>query len=174
MDKDKIKELLGRFFDGTTTREEEELLIRYFDQEDIPEEWSNEKQMFQQLATIRHTQVPIPSGLEERLGKQIDVWAEREKKSVHPPLLHHRRIWWSTSIAACLLLAGSISLKILQPAKDTPLPPDLTPQMALTETERALYLFSSTLNKGVKQMTIAQQTTQRVQENINQTLNRIK
>ena len=43
MDKDKIKELLERFFNGTTTREEETLLMQYFAQEEnVPKEWEAE------------------------------------------------------------------------------------------------------------------------------------
>ena len=65
MDKDKIKKLLERFFNGTTTREEETLLMQYFAQEEnVPKEWEAEQQMFRQLAEARQTLPPVPQGLE--------------------------------------------------------------------------------------------------------------
>ena len=86
MDKDKIKELLERFFNGTTTREEETLLMQYFVQEEnVPKEWEAEQQMFRQLAEARHTLPPVPQGLEKRLGKLID---KQEKLNIH---VHKKR-----------------------------------------------------------------------------------
>lgn len=170
MDKDKIKELLERFFDGTTTREEETLLMQYFVQEEnVPKEWEAEQQMFRQLAEARHTQPSTPEGLEERLIKHINNLAEKES---HTPHLQPRKAnrWWTIGAAACLLLAGSIGLKMMQ---QPTVEESLTPERAYAETERALLLFAHTLNKGVEQMTTAQLATQRMQEKINRTLNQI-
>ncbi len=176
MDKDRIKTLLERFFDGTTTRKEENLLMQYFTQEkNVPEEWKTEQLMFRQLAKARHTLPPVPQGLEERLSRLIDK-QEAEDRQSNPdslPKKEKRRIplhrWWTVGAAACLLLAGSIGLKMMQPSKEE----ILTPERAYAETERALHLFAHTLNKGVKQIATAQQVTQRMQEKINRTLNQI-
>lgn len=176
MDKDKIKELLERFFNGTTTREEETLLMQYFVQEEnVPKEWEAEQQMFRQLAEARHTLPPVPQGLEERLGKLIDKQESEDKEGYSITLPHRERWsgslhrWWIVGTAACLLLAGSIRLEMMQPPEEE----NLTPEMAYAETERALLLFAHTLNKGVEQMTTAQLATQRMQEKINRTLNQI-
>ena len=177
MDKDKIKKLLERFFDGTTTREEETLLMQYFAQEEnVPKEWEAEQQMFRQLAEARQTLPPVPQGLEERLGKLIDK-QESEDRQGHSITLPHRgrwsgslHRWWIVGAAACLLLAGSIGLKMMQ---QPTVEESLTPERAYAETERALLLFAHTLNKGVEQMTTAQLATQRMQEKINRTLNQI-
>ncbi len=169
MDKDKIKKLLVRFFDGTTTREEETLLMQYFAQEkNVPKEWEAEQQIFRQLAEARHTQPSTPEGLEERLIKHIDNLAEKESPIPHLQPRKANR-WWTIGVAACLLLAGSIGLKMMQPPEEEA----LTPETAYAETERALLLFAHTLNKGVEQMTTAQLATQRMQEKINRTLNQI-
>lgn len=58
---------------------------------------------------------------------------------------------------------------MMQPTEEE----SLTPERAYAETERALQLFAHTLDKGVKQMAAAQQTTLRMKENINKTLNQI-
>ncbi|MBQ8520703.1 MAG: hypothetical protein IJ456_04880 [Bacteroides sp.] len=170
MDRDRIQTLLDRFFDGTTTREEETLLMQYFTQEEnVPGEWEAEQRMFRQLAETRHTLPPVPQGLEERLMTHIDEWAKKES---HTPRLQSRKAnrWWIIGTAACLLLAGGIGLKMMQqPAEQE----SLTPEAAYAETERALHMFAHTLNKGVEQMANAQQTTLRMQEKINRTLNQI-
>jgi hypothetical protein len=64
-------------------------------------------------------------------------------------------------------------MKLIQTTEVKDTHAELTPEMALIETERALLLLSSTLNKGMEQMYIAQQTTHKVQENINKALNQI-
>ena len=174
MDKDKIKELLDRFFEAAKTQEEEELLIHYFTQDGaIPKEWYKEQMMFRQLAITRQKDLSIPAGLEERLKHNIDKWSENKDK-VSPILQRHNyRLWWITGTAACLLLAGSISMKILQ-SEEEPLPQfSVTPEMAYANTEMALQMFAHTFNIGIKQITMAQQTTIQIQENINKTLNQI-
>ena len=109
------------------------------------------------------------------MGKLIDK-QESEDRQGHSITLPHRERWsgslhrwWIVGAAACLLLAGSIGLKMMQPPEEE----TLTPEMAYAETERALLLFAHTLNKGVEQMTTAQLATQRMQEKINRTLNQI-
>jgi hypothetical protein len=175
MYKDRINELRNRYFEGTTTGEEEKELMNYFVQEEeVPKEWMQEQQFFRQLAMAHDTNPPVPAGLEERLSQKIDAWAESEKR-VSPTLnpTRNRRRWWIAGIAASLLLAGSIGMKLIQTTEVKDTHAELTPEMALIETERALLLLSSTLNKGMEQMYIAQQTTHKVQENINKALNQI-
>ena len=171
MYKDRINELRNRYFEGTTTGEEEKELMNYFVQEEeVPKEWMQEQQFFRQLAMAHDTNPPVPAGLEERLSQKIDAWAESEKRitlTLNPA--KRLRRWWIAGAAASLLLAGSIGLKMMQPPEEE----NLTPEMAYAETERALLLFAHTLNKGVEQMTTAQLATQRMQEKINRTLNQI-
>lgn len=169
MDKDRIQTLLDRFFDGTSTRQEEELLMQYFaKEENVPTEWKAEQQMFRQLAEARHTLPPVPKGLEERLKRNIDEWA---KEKQNKPRMQPRRAnrWWIVGAAACLLLVGSIGLKIIQPSEEE----SLTPERAYAETERALHLFAHTLNKGVEEMATAQQATLQMQERINKVLKQL-
>ena len=175
MYKDRINELRNRYFEGTTTGEEEKELMNYFVQEEeVPKEWMQEQQFFRQLAMAHDTNPPVPAGLKERLSQKIDAWAESEKR-VSPTLnpTRNRRRWWIAGIAASLLLAGSIGMKLIQTTEVKDTHAELTPEMVLIETERALLLLSSTLNKGMEQMYIAQRTTHKVQENINKALNQI-
>ena len=52
-----IKSLLAKFMDGTTTLEEEDALSRYFQGSDVPEEWHDYQQLFQELEAMK-PQVP--------------------------------------------------------------------------------------------------------------------
>jgi hypothetical protein len=58
----------------------------------------------------------------------------------------------------------------------SPTPQDTcaSPAEAYAEAQKALLMFSSALNKGVQQVETVHETTEKIQENVNQQLKRIK
>lgn len=190
MNENRIKELITRYYEGATSLDEELELTRFFSQENVPEVWHTEQELFLKMANERDALCPTPKGLEERLNNLINQWSAEENKTYPIPsdkrrklngntplkVLPHKvgsnksRLWWIVGTAACLLIAGGIGLTRIESETDVaPVPPEV----AYAETERALLMFSKTLNKGVEQMNMAQQTTQQIKMTINQTLNRI-
>jgi hypothetical protein len=51
--KEYIGKLLDKYMDGTTTLEEEDALSRYFRGKDIPQEWENYRQLFQEIEAMK-------------------------------------------------------------------------------------------------------------------------
>lgn len=142
-----IEALLERYYDAQTSEAEEKQLKDFFLHEEVPLHLQVEKEMFLQLQASE-----IPEGLEERLSQSIDRWSKKNRTI---------RLQWIGSIAASLLLLFGAGWYLQEPPrKDT----CATPEEAYVEAQRALVLFSTALNKGMKQMDILQETTERVEK----------
>ena len=48
-----IKDLLDKYMDGTSTLEEEDILADYFRGKDIPQEWEDYRQLFQEIEAMK-------------------------------------------------------------------------------------------------------------------------
>lgn len=51
--KDYIAKLLDKYMDGTSTLEEEDILADYFRGQDIPQEWADYQQLFQEIEAMK-------------------------------------------------------------------------------------------------------------------------
>ena len=142
-----IDALLERYYDAQTSEAEEQRLKDFFLHEEVPAHLQAEKEMFLQLQAT-----DVPEGLEERLSQSIDRWGKKHRTL---------RLQWIGSIAASLLLLFGAGWYLQEPPrKDT----CATPEEAYMEAQKALVLFSTVLNKGMKQMDVLQETTERVEK----------
>ena len=142
-----IEALLERYYDAQTSEAEEQRLKDFFLHEEVPVHLQAEKEMFLQLQAT-----DVPEGLEERLSQSIDRWSKKHRTL---------RLQWIGSIAASLLLLFGAGWYLQEPPrKDT----CATPEEAYMEAQKALVLFSTALNKGMKQMDVLQETTERVEK----------
>ena len=142
-----IEALLERYYDAQTSEAEEQRLKDFFLHEEVPAHLQAEKEMFLQLQAT-----DVPEGLEERLSQSIDLWGKKHRTL---------RLQWIGSIAASLLLLFGAGWYLQEPPrKDT----CATPEEAYMEAQKALVLFSTALNKGMKQMDVLQETTERVEK----------
>ena len=153
-----IENLLERYYNAQTSEQEEQELKAFFcHEEEVPLHLQAEKEMFLQFqATV------APEGLEERLGNLINQWEFSEQKAQKK----HRvfRLQWIGSIAASLLLLIGMSWYMYEPPrKDT----CATPEEAYAHAEKALILFSETLNKGLRPIEEMQKTSQSIRKQIN-------
>ena len=80
---DNIKELINKFYDGTTTIEEEYELRRILCEEELPAEIEREKAL---LLAMLPGECEIPEGLEARLETLIDNFAEKKGQRAYPHL----------------------------------------------------------------------------------------
>ena len=48
-----IKDLLDKYMDGTSTLEEEDILAKYFRGKDVPQEWEDYRQLFQEIEAMK-------------------------------------------------------------------------------------------------------------------------
>ena len=51
--KDYIAKLLDKYMEGTSTLEEEDVLAEYFQGQDIPQEWADYQQLFQEIEAMK-------------------------------------------------------------------------------------------------------------------------
>ena len=166
-----IERLLARYYDGETSDTEEKELKRFFTEEDVPAHLLAEKEIFMQLAAQPAPE--IPEGLESRLSRKIDQWDTGERRTLkikkHTRVL---RLQWIGSIAASLLILLSVGLYLYKPypaAQDT----CATPEEAYAQAQKALIMLSSSLNKGIEKVESVQEATGKIQENVNEQLNRL-
>ncbi len=142
-----IEALLERYYDAQTSEAEEQRLKDFFLHEEVPAHLQAEKEMFLQLQAT-----DVPEGLEERLSQSIDRWGKKHRTL---------RLQWIGSIAASLLLLFGAGWYLQEPPrKDT----CATPEEAYAEAQKALVMFSTALNKGMKQMDALHETTERVEK----------
>ena len=142
-----IEALLERYYDAQTSEAEEQRLKDFFLHEEVPAHLQAEKEMFLQLQAT-----DVPEGLEERLSQSIDRWDKKHRTL---------RLQWIGSIAASLLLLFGAGWYLQDtPRKDT----CATPEEAYIEAQRALVMFSTALNKGMKQMDVLHETTERMEK----------
>ena len=142
-----IEALLERYYDAQTSEAEEQRLKDFFLHEEVPVHLQAEKEMFLQLQASG-----VPEGLEERLSQSIDRWGKKHRTL---------RLQWIGSIAASLLLLFGAGWYLQEPPrKDT----CATPEEAYAEAQKALVMFSTALNKGMKQMDALHETTERMEK----------
>ena len=166
-----IAMFLLEYYDGETSETEEKELKRFFTEEDVPAHLLAEKEIFMQLAA--HPAPEIPEGLESRLSRKIDEWDTGERRTLKiKKHIRALRLQWIGSIAASLLILLSVGLYLYKPY---PAPQDTcaTPEEAYVQAQKALIMLSSSLNKGIEKVESVQEATGKIQENVNEQLNRL-
>jgi hypothetical protein len=142
MNREEIKQLLNKYYDGETTGEEELLLKKFFSQQSIPEELRDEKEIFSYY--MQAGAVPEPSAdLDNRILSALD---SVDNNSLS---LKRRRISGIiTGVAAgMLILAGTYFFFIRE---SEPRDTFTDPEIAYAETIKILYNVSSHLNHGTQ------------------------
>ena len=142
-----IKRLLDRYYDGTTTEEEEEALRTYFNGSDIDASLREESVIF---TALQSSECPVPTGMEGRLSRQISQWNTLEVTNRRA--IRHINLRWVVGIAASLLLLFATGAIVYQNENKSPQTEQDTytnAKDAYAETSKALMKFSKTLNKGI-------------------------
>lgn len=169
-----IKKQLSLYYNGETTDQEEKELIRFFTEEDVPDELRKEKLFFSQL--YKRNEMEIPDGMDKRLESLIDSWENTEKRS--RKVKRNKRfikIEWIGSIAASILILLGIGTYLYKPYNNVATSQDTckNPEEAYAQAQKALVLLSSTVNKGMEEMEYVSKTTTKVKEKVNEQLNLI-
>jgi hypothetical protein len=174
MKTEEIRTLIHAFYQGETTVEEEQIVLRYFENENIPDELTEEKELFLQL--YQSEPVEIPENLESKLSALIDRLAEKEKeKKISPPKT--RQLWlWMSSTAACIiiLIASGVLLNNQTGVNTDPLAQQnhpegnviTDPEKIAIETQKALILVSRNFNKGEEQLAFVSANLEKVNQSL--------
>jgi hypothetical protein len=158
----KIEELVSRYYDGTTSEEEENALRQALKEtEELPPHLVAERAFFHQLDACRPSS-KVPEGLEERLKQSIDRRSRR------------LRLRWIGSIAATALLLFSVGTYLYRPLPSPALQDTYTsPQEAYAEAQKALLTLANTLNKGIESVEQMQRETAKAHAEVINQLSRI-
>ncbi|WP_449018845.1 hypothetical protein [Prevotella jejuni] len=143
-----IKRLLDRYYDGTTTEEEEEALRTYFNGSDIDASLREESVIF---TALQSSECPVPTGMEGHLSRQISQWNNIEVATQRT--IRHINLRWVVGIAASLLLLFATGAIVYQNENNSPQTEQDTytnAKDAYAETSKALMKFSKSLNKGIE------------------------
>ena len=85
IDEKLIEKLLIAFYKGNTTREEENVLQKFFNTKNIPEKWSTDRILF--FILYDSPEIDIPKNISERLKNKIDKYitetCDSKKKRKH-------------------------------------------------------------------------------------------
>jgi hypothetical protein len=137
-----IKRLLERYYEASSSSEEETILREYFNGGNIPHDLEKDMEIFRYF--IKSAEIPEPSpDFEKRIISAIDY----EEK--HAVVTRKRRFYSILSgiAAGMLIFAGSLNFfRVRSEAVDT----YSDPQIAYEVTMKILYQVSSQLNYGTK------------------------
>jgi len=137
MNEEELKRLIGRYYDGNSTEEEESALREFFKKGNIPDGYETEKEIFSYYTDSM--EIPEPShDFEAQIMAAID--ATEKKKGIRKLLMP------VLSAAAGLLILGGTYFFFLSRTEtgDTFSDPDI----AYAETIKILREVSLKLNKG--------------------------
>ncbi|GHT47710.1 hypothetical protein FACS189440_09050 [Bacteroidia bacterium] len=93
-----IEKLLNKYFEGLTSLQEEESLRKYFQGDEIPDEFQLYQPMFQYFTSCQETMTTANQGIAGQ--------ARNDRKMARNDRRGYRRIYWWISIAAaaCFIL----------------------------------------------------------------------
>ena len=188
-DDKKIEQLMNAFYNGDTTPEEEALLLDFFNNESLNENWYADRDMFNAL--YDSSEITLPEGMAERLEKAIDeriaesIIVEHSMKTtvpgkeineVHTKNPQYKKIinlFISISSAAAVILF-CIGLFLVSdkhnPSRniaDT----YTDPKEAAIVAEQMLTLVSSKLNQGLSPLEKVKESVDKTNELLNEKLN---
>lgn len=138
--------LLQKYYDGISTPEEELDLLKYFSENEVPEEWKSAKEQLLGFHDIRDEEISIPEDLQQSIIKNLEP-LQIDKKVKR---LNTRPIYSVISVAASIVLIASALLFMNRQ-------PDLgsfdDPDIAYAETKEALDMVSKYFNQGTEKLT---------------------
>lgn len=178
-----IKKLLELYYDGETSQLEENRLIEYFSGENIAPELMDEKIIFESIHSTDN--IVINDNLENKLNVLIDNLANKGITNSQQKTLHkkknHQIIFWFSGIAASIAILLSVVLLLNDKTENSLQSPSLVlrdtytdPDKAYAETEKALLLISSKLNKGLSGIDTFEEGIEKSNAIIDRNLKQIK
>lgn len=127
----------------------------------------NEQEIDQLIKQALKAEAELPTGLKERLEKQIDALAEAERPHIRWP--HARPFRWAIGGIAAALIGALFWVQLERKTTfTTPADTFSDPKEAALVAEQALVMLSQNLNKGLAQ---AQSCTEEMRQ-INRIINK--
>lgn len=142
MKEEDLNKMIGKYYDGLSTIEEEQQLRDFFNGENTPESYQAEKEIFFYYQS-RVSVPPQSSGLESGIMNRIDAF---EHDNINLKIRRRLRPWVSAA-AGLIILTGSYLFFVHEKEpRDT----FSDPVLAYAETLKILTEVSSKLNHGTR------------------------
>ena len=185
-DENKIRQLLEAFYNSDTTVEEETLLLNFFNDKNLNEQWHTKRDLFNVL--YGSSDIKLPQELSKRLENVIDNFIDDTSHKSLIKIDHHierssyKNISSQTKIRKLIVSIGSVAAIALlciglffvsnKPASTQTMVVDTftNPEEAAIVAERALMLVSSKLNKGLYSLEKAKDGIDKSNELLNENL----
>ena len=162
MDYKRIEALLDKYWEAETTLEEEQELIRFFTEEEVPTHLSEAAQVFRYFALQKTPKINDPSFDERVIGAENVTAPPHKTKVIRWDLKRALNIAAAVGgvVVASFIIRNQI---VVDQASDT----FDDPKVAFEETKKALELLSTKLNKG-KEEAMKIRTINDAQEKVSQ------
>jgi len=142
MNEEELKRVIGKYYKGDSTEEEEKMLAAFFTGSDIPEGYEAEQKIFGYYISCRNTSEPSP-GFESRILKAI----EKSDKTTPLNSIGKYMLPLLSAAAVFMIMIGYyIFFGQRNRLKDT----FSDPEIAYAETRRILFGVSEQLNRGAE------------------------
>lgn len=139
---EEIKELLTLYYEGKTTKSQEDLLYEYFASNSVSEELSIDKEIFCALTSSMDS-IELPEGFEQRMDRAIDYASnENRRERIIAGGVRRRIIYVAASF---MLLVAGLSIIFYESSQNPYEVKD--PKIAYAKTEEALLKVSEHLKK---------------------------
>lgn len=145
MEKMRIQLLLQKYYDGSTSRQDELDLIEYFSVNEAPKEWKWAKEQLLGLQDISKEDIPVPENLQQSILHRLE---SVQNKSTSRKL-NTRPLYSAISVAASVVMIIS-ALIFLNHQPDLGSIEDT--ELAYAETKEALDLVSKYFNQGTEHL----------------------
>ena len=140
-----IEVLLGKYYNGETTLDEEKQLKDFFLHEPVPVHLESEAELFRYLNSASDQNMDDPD-FDRKFMESIET-------PVIPIHSSRNQFYFALSLAASILLLVGFLFTFRDAIYKQPLKNSITdPQLAYTETKKALMLVSVNFNAGLDQM----------------------
>ncbi|NPV51873.1 MAG: hypothetical protein HPY60_11870 [Candidatus Methanofastidiosum sp.] len=142
-DKFKIKNLLDNYYNGNTSIDEEDLLRNYLSQDNVPDEFKTDKELFSNLFIIQSDLSEL--NFEEDIIKAIEFANKTKSEEDKGSKIYKLFAVWAAAASVIII----IGLGFLFTSKQNEILLTDTfddPYLAMQETKRVLSLFASKLN----------------------------
>lgn len=131
----------------------------------------NDKKIDELINKALQEEQALPEGLSHRLEERIDAWASTEEKKTRS-LPRRRTLYWLSGVAASILLCiGFFQYEASYQAHNRLSDTYTNPEEAAVAAEKALFLLSHNLNKGISQVNNAGQEIDKVNNILSKHLN---
>ncbi len=131
----------------------------------------NDKKIDELINKALQEEQALPEGLFHRLEERIDAWAATEEKNTRS-LPRRRTLYWLSGVAASILQCiGFFQYEASYQAHNRLSDTYTNPEEAAVTAEKALFLLSHNLNKGISQVNNVGQEIDKVNNILSKHLN---